>query len=693
MNPSSFRFAEIAFENHPTSDRIVGVFRFENGRKEKTTSTELVVAEMESGFYAYEQLLDTVTETVEKTRTLLADMTLDPLARFEKLISRINESVAEFQAKEPTPIHWNKINLFVLSCGKDQLCISGCGKLTNYFLKKTDKTYNVFDLCRSLEMPDPIDPKKPFASVMCGEMNPGDAFFIGTNNLERLEESLQLKKRLTELPAISALLEVEQELKTLRPMEDIAGIALTLQKNKTMEGPKKKEGAQSSLENLKKNETEATRTLAPTINPLKALKQQSQTAATPKIPKPVTRIEKIRHAILGIFRKKTRVPVESKTGLRSMHAGEGRFLNRKRKILITIFGILLCVSVAGTVAWRYQSNIKKEQDQWRTDISRIEESLAQAENDLLYQKDKSAQEQLETSETILSGLDRTDPDRITQIEQLTKRISDLRDRARKIVHADGVIELYALEDHIPEGRIAAPVLIKDAAYVADNSEKQIIKINPKTRETTKIPLPETAERIIDGALGEKSVVFLDSDGYFYAVSIQNDTVVRLNSFSGAKSIVSMALYSKRAYVLDAGSGQIFRLNQTDSGFGNMTTYFSPALPQLIDAVDFAIDSMVYVAKPNGIVNRYLRGQQEGFGLSSVNPPLRAISSIWTDAEDRRLILTDPAEKRILIFDKNGILLSQIYNETFGTLRSASSYINHTHMLIVSDNRLIYVPIQ
>ena len=64
----------------------------------------------------------------------------------------------------------------------------------------------------SLEQPAEINPKKPFASLICGDMKPGDLLFAGTQNFEPLRNQLRLAETLKSLPPVAAALELRQEL-------------------------------------------------------------------------------------------------------------------------------------------------------------------------------------------------------------------------------------------------------------------------------------------------------------------------------------------------------------------------------------------------------------------------------------------------------------------------------------------------
>lgn len=213
MADTIFRFTEIEYGNSPADEKIVGVFRFEQAQPGKLGPQHVVVAEVFSTLYAYERLLDLISTTVEQSRALTAGMTLDPFARFEKLVQRLNEAIFAFQEKEPTPINWSRLNIYLIECSQDQLCLSGHGHLMNLFLQsKPDGTYQTFDLCGSLDQPATPDPKKIFSSVICGDMKANDLFFIGSSNFDRLREDLKIKPRLLSQPPVSAALEIKQDL-------------------------------------------------------------------------------------------------------------------------------------------------------------------------------------------------------------------------------------------------------------------------------------------------------------------------------------------------------------------------------------------------------------------------------------------------------------------------------------------------
>ncbi|MBU2566751.1 hypothetical protein KKG46_04290 [Patescibacteria group bacterium] len=697
MSDTFFRFADIEFGNSPTNESIVGLFRFEGAKMGKQGPYQVVVAEIDSALYAYEQLLDVINATVEQSRTLMTGMTLDPFARFEKLIARVNEAIIAFQEKEPTPINWNRINIFIIECNQDQLCISGHGKLTNIFLQKTEQGFKSFDLCGSLEQPTTPDPNKIFGSLMCGDMKPGDIFFIGTNNFNRLKAQLNLKDRLSELPPVSAATEIKRQLEKEQVLEDFTAAVISAhapeQSIVKKEPNKQKDKSSDSMQKLRDHEEQINQTLSPVLNPLKPRKKQEPNLeGNPSVPKPIASPLGAITKFLSSLKRNNDPTTSTKTALRAMNAGHRSALTTQRKIILGAVAVLILISIVGYASWSRNKRIAAEQASWETSYQQAMDLKTKAENDLLYAKDAQAKTSIEQSEQIINALDKSSDDRKNRTEQMLADISVIKDRLRKVVVASNIIELQSLPVTVADGQLKAPVLTKDAAYVVDNSDKTIYKINLSSREKTAIKLPDSATDIVAGALGELSVIFIDSEGSFYAVSIAQDTVKALNRINDIQ-VADLVIYANKAYVLDGNDGQIYRLTQSSAGFGNQSKYFSDGAPAILaGATGFAIDSNVYVAKPNGSINRFLSGEQEAFGLGSVDPQLASLSAVWTDADDPRILVTDPAQKRLLVYDKNGLLTAQITSVEFGTLRDISLRPQAQQALIVSSNRLLLVPL-
>ncbi len=122
---ASVRLAEISVNQAAFDEKIVGVFRFDADARGKRGPTLILLAEIASSLYVYEQLLDALCAAAERTRQLMSGVDTDPMTRFEKMTQQLNEAVASF---ELYPLRVRFPNRSTLaSCALAALGRFGCG--------------------------------------------------------------------------------------------------------------------------------------------------------------------------------------------------------------------------------------------------------------------------------------------------------------------------------------------------------------------------------------------------------------------------------------------------------------------------------------------------------------------------------------------------------------------------------------
>lgn len=688
-----FRIAEIEVSKGTANDKIVGFFRFEGQtRGNKPSPTLVIIAEISSTVYAYERLLDTINQTAEQTKQLMTDVSQDPLSRFEKLIQRLNDSIASFHASESSPVSWRRINIFVMEFSEGHLCLSGSGHVMNMFLQKQpDGSFRAFDLFGSLEQPADTDPQKPFSSIICGDMHVGDMLFVGSTNFERLRSELRIKERLTSMPPVSAALEIRQDLERRNIPDDflaatIACVEAKMPQPITPPAPEpKKETSTSSIEKLVEQEKETDTHLGPVAVPatdLAALKDRlfsffkkdpstqslSPAAQAPAIKDPVTL-----------------------TGLRGMNAGHRSAITAKHKTIAVIAGIALLCSLGGYAYWKRAQRIAAEIAAWNAQFDSATDQRNRAESDLTYGNEQKAKAEIQTAEQALSSLPTDSDERKTKITKLQGEIGELKERLKRIVKLDSVAEIVGLPATAPAGSLAAPVLDKDTAYVVDNESKQILKVTLSTKNTKQIPLPSgIGSAVVAGSVGKDSILFATAGGQLYALNKSTDLVKQLK-WGGTSSTQDITLYASKLYSIDATQGKIFRANNSGSDFGTGASYVKAGNSSLNDAVALAIDANVYVLKSTGQLVQYFQGAEAGFGLSQIDPPARSGSGLWTDIDVPTIAITDPADKRVLLYNKSGQLQAQLTSPQFLAPKDVSGDYNNKRLIVLDGNRLLLVP--
>lgn len=695
-----FRIAELEVAKSVTDQKIVGIFRYETPGRTSGSPSLLLIAEIHSTLYAYERLLDVLNATADQARLLVAQSDQDPLGRFEKLVQRLNEAVANFNTQEPTQINWSRVSVFLIELSDGHLCFTGTGQLMNLFMQKQeDGSFKGFDLFGSLEQPTQADPQKPFGSIICGDIKPGDILFVGTTNLERLRNELRMKERLTTLPPVTAALELRQDIERRGIPDDFIGAVISCLEMKQpvaeapMAAPVDMPVSRStdSVERLRTTEREAEERLSPAIAPIGKIPQSKDIMDLVRITGSKT-FHAVRRTVASLAKRTNRDAV-ALASLRGMNAGYGTTFTKKKKLILSCIGGGIVLVIAGSLWWSHSKKIAAQNAAWNATFDSAADLRNRAESDLVYGNEARARTEMASAEQALTGLPTDTPDRQLKMQKIMKDISDLHERLKKVVSVDGVTELYALSVAAAPGSMSASFINKDAAYAVDQNANEIVKISLTTKEAKHIALPHGAGQIVSATAGKDSIFFASQDGNLFALNTSSDLVKAVTwSHSKASSTRDTVLYANKLYSLDPSRNQIWRSVQSGGGFTGETPYIKASDTSLEGAIGLAIDSNVYVLKSNGQLLSFLSGGQISLSLSSVDPAIRAASGIWTDSDATSIYVSDLADKRLLIFDKNGSLRSQLTSPQFSQLRSVSVDETNKRAIVIDNNRLLLVPL-
>jgi sugar lactone lactonase YvrE len=676
------RIAEIEVSQAAADERIVGLFRYDSESGGRKGPSLLIMADIASTLYAYEQLLDALNAAAEQTRTLLSGTGVDPMARFEKLVERLNEAVAEFVEREPSELAWHRVNLFIIEVLEGRVCVAGIGQLSNIFLQKqADGTYRSFDLLGSLDMPAEINPRKPFASILCGDLRNGDVLFLGTNNFERLRGELGIAQRLKTLPPVTAALELKQDLERRGIPDDFAGVVVAQVATSTriVETPVVTEPrSTSSIEKMHSEEKKTEEILAPSITP----------------PKPAMTLVGLWARAKDALKRRAKLPNRgagrknpvSMASMRGMNAGHGNILttDRKRTLLI---GVAILLILGGSGAWFYsRQRFQAEQQLWNTVFDQATDKKTRAESDLVYGNEERTRTLMAEAQQLLADLDEKTGERKAAKQGLSNELNDLAlklKREQKIVPK----ELASASLGAAESSLVSPAFKDGKAYVMDLAGSSLVEFNPLNQETKRYRLPDGTARVTSVAAGANGLYLITDAKTMLSFDPKTGAYLSTSWTTKASSTQGLVLYGRRFYVLDTLANMIWRYAPVGAGVAQETAYLKQNSSSLADAAGMAIDANVYVAWKNGTIRRYLSGAEESWAPVTIDPPLQNASGVWTAAETDRVVVSDPVGKRVLVFRKDGRLVAQLIADSWTGPTAVSGDEVAKKLYVVDGNKL------
>lgn len=155
-------------------------------------------------------------------------------------------------------------------------------------------------------------------------------------------------------------------------------------------------------------------------------------------------------------------------------------------------------------------------------------------------------------------------------------------------------------------------------------------------------------------------------------------------------------YGGNFYVMDSQANAILRYVPQAGGYNTPPSNYLATTVDLVNAVDMAIDGDIFVLFSNGAITYLTKGRPQPFTFDGLDEPMQTPVSIFTNTGSEHVYVADPANARILRFDKAGKLLRQIVYEdaegTFQRLRGVFVDEKKESIYAVAGTKLVRLPL-
>ncbi|MBI5466481.1 MAG: hypothetical protein HY974_04285, partial [Candidatus Kerfeldbacteria bacterium] len=152
------------------------------------------------------------------------------------------------------------------------------------------------------------------------------------------------------------------------------------------------------------------------------------------------------------------------------------------------------------------------------------------------------------------------------------------------------------------------------------------------------------------------------------------------------ALFDAASYDHRLYYISQKPMAIFRTTRQDTDFATPVRWLKPSQGELQGARSLTVDGAIYVATASQ-VQKYVLGLKRDFTLQPVEPPLQDVTSLKTAGEGDHLYLTEPALKRLVVYDKQGKLVLQLSFPNLPELTSLTYDPINKYMYVLSGSKI------
>lgn len=343
-------------------------------------------------------------------------------------------------------------------------------------------------------------------------------------------------------------------------------------------------------------------------------------------------------------------------------------------------GLLLMRGVASLASARVH---EAEAADYSAAVADIEGKRDAIEATIIYGDEKRAKEILDEADALFAKLPRRGAAEHKTTEALGETLNASRERLRHAVRLPDPTIVAVL----PADKNYRGLILQGGTLYSWTPDGQIYAANPQNGKTgTILTVLDEPGPINLGAVDEDGIIFWN--GQKLTRWAKGERVATALEFTpgGTAPLRAIAVWNKRLYALDE-AGNVWRHDRLPAGFGKGVPWLKNT-PPLAGTVAMAIDGSFWGAKENGEVIKIFAGLPQAFTAGAAIPPLRQAAALTTDAEAQYLYLLDPAERRLLVYGKDGKLAAQYVSDQFDSL-SAVVVSEKTKTIYLLNKNVIY----
>lgn len=610
--------------------------------------------------------------------------------RFETVLAELNASL--LTAANEFNLKLNNFEAVVGVLTGTQLFISGLGNLLAIFLHQTaDRRFVIYELNEQFRTDTEMSWDKPFMTVLDGELQPGDIFYLATRTPNGSIAQGELQDILITLPPQGAL---ERIVQFLPHDQQYSALCFHVAPD-VKSGPPKKMDPIASLTELgltKSNTadllgeqgTNITASIKRLANYLSAELAAPGARGYKAMAKRTLRtmVQVLAALLVGLVEAGKilgRLLIKLGQKLRQRD-GTGEFalqqkmtqpliklksLSRSSKLLIV--GIVAVVVVlTGSVFFMTQAGANKKQEEvFAAAASRVAEKTTAAEASLIYNDTNQAHNLLTEAATLLETLP---ADSRSHQEQINKLQTGLTVALAKIRHVEVVTPVTVAE--LTDGNSWSTLSLAGTTLYGISANNQLYRINELTHTAeNQSATTGTISAVITAITEGVNLLFVDGNKQLGRADVTTKSLNPISSgANGMASVEDITLYNDALYVLTAASQQVVKMRAQGTNYEGGTSWITDRASDLTQAKALAIDGNLWVLTDKDVV-RFKSGREVPWTHDALDPALSQAIDIWTSLESPYLyILTKDEGGRVVVYNKEtGKLVTQYETPEFGNV--------------------------
>lgn len=346
--------------------------------------------------------------------------------------------------------------------------------------------------------------------------------------------------------------------------------------------------------------------------------------------------------------------------------------------VIVLFGVIIA-SIVAYRAW----NVRQEHEQV---IVPLQELVTQVQS---YDQSRRFQQRA-AAESLLERLNATRVSFASNRRQVQQMIGQVESVYNQVSGETNLVNLPVFYDFrlVASDFLATRTAFSEGlAVFLDANGKRIISLRLETKQNEILPVA-IEDTLRDITISDREVSVLGDSGLWEA-NVSGGDWTRVREWGDSVSAPqSLGRFGDARYVLDRGDQQIWRVAADEDGnVASPSAWVRSARGIDFTEVDsISINGSIWLGSQSGDVYKLSRGERETWNIVGLPEAFTSTVLVASSLEGTRLAIVEPAQKRVVIVDKDsGEYLQQITSEQIGAVTDVFWNDTETALYLLSGS--------
>ncbi|MBD3360043.1 MAG: hypothetical protein GF365_05055 [Candidatus Buchananbacteria bacterium] len=359
------------------------------------------------------------------------------------------------------------------------------------------------------------------------------------------------------------------------------------------------------------------------------------------------------------------------------------------KILLIIAFLLIILFVYSTSYFKHKQTQEVYSQEFQNNVSQIEEKINQAESNIIFGDEEKANNEIKQAQELLAELNVESTKQKEKMQSLNQSIESIIAKLRHITNINDPIIISDLSSQQENNININNIIYNDNLIFAfDSINNNSYVINLDNREVNKIysNLSDIGKIVKAKQIEDRILIYHDQPGF---IEFKNNKFIPLNvALKTNAKITAFADYYNRLYTVDINNNQIYRQPKADSGYAQGTAWLNETI-DLKSINSIGIDTNIWALTSDGQILKLNKGRKQNFNIKGLEPRLKKTKQLFTGDETNYLYIMEPINKRLVVLDKEGTLITQYFSPQFDNLKGFTISESEKKIFIINDNKILF----